>query len=161
MTNEQNRNLAIFYCQHVPESNEQIRQDLEKKYGSTLRLFPIPCSGRLESLHLLKALETFADAAFVITCPEGTCRYFEGNQWAKKRVKKAQEIIQDIGLEKERLDIIIGSINGRKTLAELSEEIAGRAARLRPSPVHRKAQGVRRKAQGSRRRDIEKIVTGE
>ena len=139
MTNEQKRSLAIFYCQHVPESNEQIRQELEGKYGSTLRLFPIPCSGRLEPLHLLKALETFADAAYVVACPEGTCRYFEGNQRAKKRVKKAQDIIQGIGLEKERLDIIIGSINGRKTLTEIFEEIAERAARLRSSPVHKKA----------------------
>jgi F420-non-reducing hydrogenase iron-sulfur subunit len=139
MTNEQKRSLAIFYCQHVPDSNEQIRQELEGKYGSTLRLFPIPCSGRLEPLHLLKALETFADAAYVITCPEGTCRYFEGNQRAKKRVKKAQDIIQDIGLGQERLGIIIGPINGRKTLAEIFEEIAERAARLRPSPVHTKA----------------------
>ncbi|MCU0596455.1 MAG: hydrogenase iron-sulfur subunit, partial [Desulfobacterota bacterium] len=70
--------LALFYCQNTPESGEAVRQTLEKKYASSLRLFPIPCSGRLDPLHLMKALEEFADAAYVIACPEGACRYFEG-----------------------------------------------------------------------------------
>jgi hypothetical protein len=70
MTKEQNSTLALFYCQNTPKSNEEDRQSLEERYGNSLRLFPIPCSGRLEPLHLLKALEEFADAAFVITCPE-------------------------------------------------------------------------------------------
>ncbi len=78
------RTLALFYCQNTPESGEAQRQALEKKYASSLRLFPIPCSGRLDPLHLLKALEEFADAAYVIACPEGACRYFEGNTRATK-----------------------------------------------------------------------------
>ena len=45
--------LALFYCQNVPGSGEEERQSLEIKYGRSLRLFPIPCSGRLE-LHSLR-----------------------------------------------------------------------------------------------------------
>ena len=78
MTEIDERTLALFYCQNVPGSGETERQDLELRYGKSLRLFPIPCSGRLEPLHLLRALEDFADAAYVVTCPEGLCRYFEG-----------------------------------------------------------------------------------
>ena len=122
--------LAIFYCQNIPESSEQIRQDLEKQYEKRVRFFPIPCSGRLEPIHLLKALETFADAAYVLTCPEGVCRYFQGNRRAKKRVQRARDIIQSIGLEKERLDIVIGSRNKPKTLAQLSKELIERASQL-------------------------------
>lgn len=130
MNNKQRLTLAIFYCQNVPESNEQTRQELEKQYQDGIRLFPIPCSGRLEPVHLLKALETFADAAYVITCPEGACRYFQGNRRAKKRVERAQAIIESIGLEKERLDIIVGSIEAPKTLPQLVEELVERASRL-------------------------------
>ena len=87
MIDERQRTLAIFYCQNVPGSSESERQELEKKYGQTLRLFPMPCSGRIDSLHLLRALEEFADAVYVVTCPEGACRYFEGNIRAKKRAQ--------------------------------------------------------------------------
>ncbi|MBW1911915.1 MAG: hypothetical protein JRI43_01850, partial [Deltaproteobacteria bacterium] len=52
MSNERKHTLAIFYCKNVLESSEKDRQALEKKYGRSMRLFPLPCSGRLESVHL-------------------------------------------------------------------------------------------------------------
>ena len=136
MDNEQRRNLAVFYCRNVPESNEIARRDLEKEYGPSVKFFPVMCSGRMDMLHLLKALETFADAAYIVTCPEGACRYFEGNLRAKKRVEKAKNIIESIGLEKERIDIIIGSPKNPKTLKEQTEEIVKRTSSLSRSPVH-------------------------
>ena len=138
MVNEKRLTLALFYCQNVPGSDEQERQRLEETYGTCLRLFPIPCSGRLESVHLLRALEEFADAAYVVTCPKGSCRYFEGNAWAGKRVERAKDLIARIGLEPERLGIRIGSGNGSHSLAQWSEEIFKDISGLDPSPVFKK-----------------------
>jgi F420-non-reducing hydrogenase iron-sulfur subunit len=109
---------------------------LEKKYGPSIRLFPIPCSGRLEAVHLLRALEEFADAAYVITCPEGACRYFEGNHRAGKRVQMTASIIAEIGLEPERVGILIGSKDNPQSLAELAGKIFEDISKLKPSPVH-------------------------
>jgi len=127
--------LALFYCQNFPESGEQERQALEKKYGRALRLFPIPCSGRLEPIHLLKALEEFADAAYVLTCPVGACRYFEGNLRVKKRVKRTKEIVASIGLEKERVGIVTGDRDNPKSLSQLTGEVMAQISRLGASPV--------------------------
>jgi coenzyme F420-reducing hydrogenase delta subunit len=127
--------LALFYCQNTPESGEAQRQALEIKFASRLKLFPIPCSGRLDPLHLMKALEEFADAAYVIACPEGACRYFEGNRRASRRVDMTAQTIAQIGLEKERVGIVANSKETPKPLAKLAEEILDRAGGLRPSPV--------------------------
>ena len=135
MIREQQLTLALFYCQNVPASAEENRQALEEEFGRSIRLFPIPCSGRLDPVHLLKALETFADAAFIITCPEGACRYFEGNHRAKKRVERTKKILSDIGLEPERAGIIIGSKEAPKTLAELAKEIFNKISQMGPSPA--------------------------
>jgi F420-non-reducing hydrogenase iron-sulfur subunit len=135
MVQKQKNTLALFYCQNVPESSDEDRKALEKKYGPSIRLFPIPCSGRLEPVHLLRALEEFADAAFVITCPEGACRYFEGNHRAEKRVRRVRSIITEIGLEPERVGILIGSKDNPKSLAELAGEIFEDISKLKPSPV--------------------------
>ena len=137
MKAEQKRNLAIFYCQNIPESNDNDRRILEKEHGKSIRFFPIPCAGRLDYVHLLKALEEFADAAYVITCPEGACKYFEGNRRAVKRVKRAQSIVESIGLEKERLEIVMGSSDKQKNLSAFCEELVEQASVLTPSPVHR------------------------
>lgn len=139
MTEMQKRCLALFYCQQVPGSSEQERLVIEKEYGKNIRLFPIPCSGRLEPIHLLKALEEFADMAYVITCPEGECRYFEGNRRAKKRVERTRAIITDIGLEAERVGIIVGSKDNPKSLGEVAGEILESTYKLGPSPVQNSA----------------------
>jgi len=136
MTRVEKPTLALFYCQNTPESDESQRQSLEEQYGKSLRLFPIPCSGRLEPVHLLKALEEFADAAYLITCPEGGCQYFEGNRRARKRVERTRWIIASIGLEEERVGIIIRSKDEEKSLAQLVEEILRATSNLGPSPVH-------------------------
>ena len=141
MSDKKDCALALFYCQNVPESGEAERQVLEKEYGSSMRLFPIPCSGRLEPIHLLRALEEFADGAYVITCPEGACRYFEGNRRAKKRVERTREMIADIGLEEERVGIITGTSGDPKSLAVMAREIKERIDRLGPSPVFGPAKG--------------------
>lgn len=135
MSREQQITLGLFYCQNVPESREENRQALEEEFGKSLRLFPIPCSGRLEPVHLLKALERFADAAFIITCPVGACRYFEGNHRAKKRVERTRKILSDIGMEPERVGIAIGSKEAPKTLAQQAREIFREISLLGPSPV--------------------------
>lgn len=135
MRKHQNRTMALFYCRNVPGASEKERIGLEKKYGRCIRLYPIACSGRLEPVHLLRSLEDFADVAYVITCPEGECRYFEGNHRALKRVLRTQEIIAGIGLERERVGIIIGSGKDPKTLADIAAEIYEKALKLSPSPV--------------------------
>ncbi|RLB15612.1 MAG: F420-nonreducing hydrogenase [Deltaproteobacteria bacterium] len=136
MNDQEKPVLALFYCRNVPQSGEAERQTLEEKYGRSVRFFPIPCSGRLEPVHLLKALEEFADAAYIIACPEGTCRYFEGNHRAKKRVERTKEIIGSIGLEGERVGIVVGSREGTKTLAQQAEDLTARISALPRSPVH-------------------------
>ena len=139
MTMERKPVLALFYCRNTPGSSEHERQALEKEFAGSIRLFPIPCGGRLESLHLLRALEEFADAAYVITCPEGTCRYFDGNMMARRRVEHARSIIASIGLEEGRLGIVVGSADREKSLAVMAGEIMEEISSFRPSPVLEKA----------------------
>jgi len=129
--------VALFYCQNTPGSGEHERRSLEKRFGGSLRLYPLPCGGRLEHLHMLQALEEFADAAFVITCPAGECRYFEGNLRAEKRVQWVREIIRSIGLEDERVGFVMNSKEDPKPLAVLAEGIMADVARLGHSPVLR------------------------
>ena len=150
MTKEVMSTITIFYCQNVPESGEEVRQSLEKRYGRSIRLFPMPCSGRIDIVHLLRALEEFADAVYVITCPEGVCRYLEGNKRVKKRIEKAKSIIEDIGLERERINLITPAAGNEKfSLVSLCAEIMERATEFAPSPVRiYSAQGQGRKAQG-------------
>jgi coenzyme F420-reducing hydrogenase delta subunit len=97
---------AIFFCQRLDPDQDTHRRSLERELGPDIRLFPLPCSGRIEALHLLKALETGAEKVYVIPCPEGTCRYGYGNTRARKRVDFARGLIGEIGIEPERIELV-------------------------------------------------------
>lgn len=127
--------VALFYCQNTPGSEEHERRSLEKRFGGSLRLYPLPCGGRLEPRHLLRALEEFADAAFVLTCPAGECRYFEGNLRTEKRVQHVRNIIESIGLKPERVGSVMNSKEDPKPLVVIAEGIMAEIARLGHSPV--------------------------
>ena len=141
MSDKKKLTLALFYCQNIPESSEQDRQYLEEKYGRSIRLFPIACSGRIEPLHFLRALEEFANAAYIIVCPEGECQYFEGNLRARRRVQRTREIIESIGFTGDRIGLVMNSKEDQRSLARLADEIMESISLLSSSqmqnrPVH-------------------------
>lgn len=99
-------NVSIFFCQQLDPEQDANRRVLEKELGSRVKFFPLPCSGRIEPLHFLRALEAGADLVYLITCPEKVCRYQQGNLRAGKRIAYARKLIEEIGLDPERLVLI-------------------------------------------------------
>jgi coenzyme F420-reducing hydrogenase delta subunit len=127
--------ITIFFCQRIDADQDAHRRPLEKELGSQIRFFPLPCSGRIEPLHLLRALESGADKVYVVTCAEGACRYREGNIRAKKRLAYAQGLIEEIGLAKDHLELIHVLAGTTTTIAQLAEELLAREAFVGPLPV--------------------------
>jgi len=125
--------ITIFFCQRIDADQDVHRRPLEKELGSQIRFFPLPCSGRIEPLHLLRALEAGADKVYVVTCLEGDCRYGEGNIRARKRLAYAQGLIEEIGLAKDCLELIHVPA-GTTTIDKLVKELLARGAFAGPVP---------------------------
>ena len=125
---------AFFFCQQLDSAQDINRRSLEKEFGPRIRFFPLPCSGRIESLHLLRALETGADKVFVITCPEGACRHQEGNARAKKRAAFAQRLISEFGLEPDRLEFVEAPRLPSPPIDQVARELLAREIRIAPLP---------------------------
>ncbi len=116
-------NIAIFFCQQIDKDQDINRRSIEKEYGSRIRFFPIPCSGRIEPLHLMRALESGADHVYVLTCPEGACRYREGNVRAKKRLLYTQKLAEEIGIKREALELIHLKPGTETTIDKIVDEL--------------------------------------
>jgi F420-non-reducing hydrogenase iron-sulfur subunit len=134
--------VMIFFCQRIDAEQDVHRRLLEKELGSQIKFFPLPCSGRIEPLHLMRALESGADKVYVVTCPEGACCYREGNIRARKRLAYAQRLIEEIGLAKERLELIHVPAGTTTTIDTLARELLAREVFVGPLSV--KAQGQER-----------------
>jgi F420-non-reducing hydrogenase iron-sulfur subunit len=115
--------IRIFFCQQIDGQQDVNRRAIEKEFGPQVMFFPLPCSGRIESLHLVRALESGADKVFLITCPEGACRFREGNFRARKRLVFAQRLIEEIGFKRERLELITLPAGTKTTIDKLAREL--------------------------------------
>ena len=63
----------------------------------------VPCTGRLQPEHLLKAFESGASLVCVIACQDDNCHYVEGCRRAGKRLDYVRGLLDQIGLGGDRL----------------------------------------------------------
>jgi coenzyme F420-reducing hydrogenase delta subunit len=106
-------------------------------YPSNVKIVNVPCTGRVDILHLLKAIEDGADGVYVAGCLEGDCHYLTGNLKAKKRVAYVKKLVGELGLEPERVEMYNLSAAQGTRFAEIAREFTGRIRELGPSPVRR------------------------
>ncbi len=110
------------------------------QYPPEIKVILMPCTGRVDILHLLKAFEGGADVVFVAGCLEGECHYLSGNIQARKRVAKVKKDFEALGLEPERLEMYNLSSSEGPRFAAIAQEVAEKAFRLGPSPVRKEAR---------------------
>ena len=105
------------------------------QYPTTIRIIEVPCTGKVDIMHLLLAFEQGADGVVVVGCLEGECHYMAGNLYAKKRVQRAKEILDKVGVGGERLAMynLSSGMGGR--FAEIVREMTSKIMELGPSPI--------------------------
>jgi len=117
------------------------------QYPPNVRIIEVPCTGKVDIIHLLLAFERGADGVIVVGCMEGDCHYMAGNLYAKKRVFRVKEILDRVGLGGERVGMynLSSGMGGR--FAEIVREMTGKIMELGPSPI-RIATGTAVRAAG-------------
>ena len=104
-------------------------------YPVNIKVLRVPCTGRVDVLHLLKAFEEGADGVFVAGCMEGDCHYVRGNLRAKKRVLHTKEVLGRLGINPQRLEMYNLSAAMGPRFVEIAKEMTGRIRELGPNPV--------------------------
>jgi F420-non-reducing hydrogenase iron-sulfur subunit len=105
------------------------------QYPPDVRIIQVPCTGKVDIIHLLQAFEAGADGVFVAGCLEGDCHFMEGNLFAKKRVRRVKEILDKVGLTGGRIEMFNLSAGMGGRFAEIVKEMDERVRALGPSPI--------------------------
>jgi len=100
-----------------------------------VKIVRLPCTGRVDTVHLIKAFEEGMDGVYVAGCLEGECHFLVGNLQAKKRVQYVREVLKSIGINPERLRMynLSAAMGGR--FAEIAREMTEHIRQLGPNPV--------------------------
>jgi len=104
-------------------------------YPSNIKIIRVPCTGKVDILHILRAFEKGADGVYAVGCMEGDCHFNSGNFRAKKRVEQAQKILETIGVGGERVQMYNLSSSEGPRFAEIAVEMDEKIRNLGPNPI--------------------------
>jgi coenzyme F420-reducing hydrogenase delta subunit len=116
------------------------------KIPTNFRIIRVPCSGKVDIIHILRAFEKGADGVYVVGCMEGDCHYNEGNFRARKRVEQAARVLDRIGVGGDRVRMYNLSSGEGPLFAQYSTEMVNRVRELGPSPIRLARQRKTKKA---------------
>jgi len=104
-------------------------------YPAAIKVLQVPCTGRVDIIHLLNAIEDGADGVYVAGCLEGECHYKTGNLRTRKKVEYVKKVLEEIDIEPGRVEMYnLSSAQGNR-FAEIANEMVERIKGLGPSPV--------------------------
>ncbi len=102
---EGNNKIVVFCCENSAYIAADRAGRLRLRYPDNVRVIRVPCIGRVDLIHILRAFENGAAGVLVMGCPEGACQHLTGNTRAKERVKYAQGLLKEIGIDGERVKL--------------------------------------------------------
>ena len=105
------------------------------QYPINVKIIKVPCTGKVDIIHLLRAFEKGADGVYVLGCMEGSCQFNNGNIRARKRVERAQKILDAIGVGGERVRMHNLSSSEAPQFVKYAQEMTEKIKGLGPNPI--------------------------
>ncbi len=124
--------IVAYCCNYCAFAAADLAGATRLQYPPNVRIIRLPCTGKVDAIHIMKAFEDGADGVFVAGCLEGQCHFLEGNLRAKKKVAYVKRLLDEAQIESERLDMfnLSSAMGGR--FAEIVEEMTDRVRNLGP-----------------------------
>jgi len=108
------------------------------EYPPNIKIIRVPCTGKVDVIHLLRAIQKGADGVYCVGCLEGTCHYNEGNLRCRERVEHVRMILEEVGLEGDRVRMYNLSSGEGPTFAAYAKEMTEHIMTLGPNPLKNK-----------------------
>jgi F420-non-reducing hydrogenase iron-sulfur subunit len=124
--------IVAYCCNFCAFAAADLAGAMRIQYPPNVRIILLPCTGKVDAIHLMKAFEEGADGVFVAGCIEGECHFMEGNLRAKKKVAYVKRLLEEVGTNPQRLEMfnLSSAMGGR--FAEIVEEMARKIKEIGP-----------------------------
>lgn len=104
--------IALFQCQwclYSPEDQAWVEQDLPEN----IHLIKVPCTGRIDPLFILNAVQGGADGIMISGCLPEKCHFKEGNLAARRQLAEFSSFLDYIGYAQQRVRFVWLDIQDR------------------------------------------------
>lgn len=94
-----------------------------------VKVVNVPCSGRVTPTFVTTALQRGIEGVLIVGCREGECHYKHGNALEKYRLAALQDLLELLGIERERVQLAwLGSLDRGKfpgLVGKIVEDLQG------------------------------------
>ncbi len=127
--------IVAFLCNWCAYAGADLAGTSRIQYPPNIRPIRVMCSGRVDPIFILEALKLGADGVLVAGCHPGDCHYQSGNYKAVRRVELVRKLLEELGLEPERVKFVYVSASEGRRFAEVVKEFVEELKKLGPNPL--------------------------
>ena len=95
--------IVAYLCNWCSYAGADLAGTSRMQYPANVKIIKVPCTGRLDPVVIIKALEMGADGVLVSGCHPNDCHYRSGNFYARRRWIVFEDMLKFLGIEKERI----------------------------------------------------------
>ncbi len=121
-----------FTCNWCTYAAADLAGTSRMQYPPNVRLIRVMCTGRINPEFIINAFKIGADGVLIGGCHPGDCHYIEGNYRARNRYLLLKRLIEQFGIEPERLRFEFISASEGDKFARVMKEMTEDVRKLGP-----------------------------
>ena len=127
--------IIAFLCNWCTYTGADLAGTSRLQYPPNIRVIRLMCTGALDPVYVAKALLEGADGVLIGGCHPGDCHYQSGNYKARRRVAILNEILDQVGLAKDRIWLRWISASEGQYFADTVTEMVAAVKEMGPNPA--------------------------
>ena len=132
MSSDYEPKIVLFACNWCTYAALDLAGTSRMKYPPNFRVIKVMCSGRVDPQFIIEAFKQGADGVLVAGCHLGDCHYIEGNYKTMRRVTLLRRMLDNLGIERERLRLEWISASEAVKFVEVAKEMVEQIKALGP-----------------------------
>ena len=127
--------IVAFLCNWCAYTGADLAGTSRMQYPPNVRTIRMMCSGGVDPIYVIKSLLEGADGVLIGGCHPGDCHYQSGNLKARRRVAILRGILEELGLDPDRVWLRWISASEGKRFAETMKEMVQVLKDKGPNPM--------------------------
>ena len=125
-------NIIGFLCNWCSYAGADLAGTSRIQYPPNLKVIRVMCSGRVNPIFVINALQQGADGVLIGGCHPGDCHYERGNYLARRRMAVLKNLLEYVGIDSRRVRMTwVSAAEGHK-FAEVVKEVTEDIRKLGP-----------------------------
>lgn len=124
--------IVAFLCTWCSYAGADLAGVSRLQYPPNIRVVRVPCSGRINPLFILAALQNGADGVLVSGCHPGDCHYLSGNLVARRKFAAIKDLLAYAGIEPRRVQFSWVSASEGGRFSDLVRQVSEAVKALGP-----------------------------